>query len=119
MFTVEFISAFKFNSAHFIAHGDWREELHGHNYKVSLEINSFNVDESTETIIKEEELSIITTKICNSLKHKLLLGKKNDNCIFEEIGDTIKLTSKFDGKVLFFQNQMLSLLTYIKHQQSV
>jgi 6-pyruvoyl-tetrahydropterin synthase len=97
MFTIEYLSFFKFNSAHFIAHGDWREPLHGHNYKVSLEVNSLNVDKNTEEIIKEGELSRVTTDICNSLKHRLLLGSNNDNCIFEDLGENIKLTLKCDG----------------------
>ena len=99
MFTIEFLQQFKYNSAHFYAHEDWRETLHGHNYKVTLVVKSFNIDRNTQDIVNVEELKKITNDICDSLKHKLILGRQNDNCVFEDLGESIRFTLKCDGKV--------------------
>ena len=102
---------FKFNSAHFIIHDDCREALHGHNYKLSLEIYSSNLDPLTQKIINNDSFHYNATSICNDLKHKLLLASKNTNCILQEIDDEyISLSTNCDGKTFKFPKSDIKLL---------
>lgn len=67
---------FNFGSAHFLIFGDGtREELHGHNYKVEVEVEG-------ETIAGDLVLDFILFKpivrgICDSLDHRTLLPRHN------------------------------------------
>jgi 6-pyruvoyltetrahydropterin/6-carboxytetrahydropterin synthase len=67
---------FNFGSAHFLIFGDGsREELHGHNYKVEVEVEG-------ETIAGDLVLDFILFKpiikgICDSLDHRTLLPQNN------------------------------------------
>jgi 6-pyruvoyl-tetrahydropterin synthase len=69
---------FNFGSAHFLIFGDGsREELHGHNYKVEVEVEG-------ETIAGDLVLDFIQFKpiikgICDSLDHRTLLPRHNPN----------------------------------------
>lgn len=67
---------FNFGSAHFLIFGDGtREELHGHNYKVEVEVEG-------DTIAGDLVLDFILFKpivrgICDSLDHRTLLPRHN------------------------------------------
>ena len=67
---------FNFGSAHFLIFGDGtREELHGHNYKVEVEVEG-------EIIAGDLVLDFILFKpivrgICDSLDHRTLLPRHN------------------------------------------
>ena len=65
----------KFNSAHFITYGGKCERLHGHNYRVLVEIEgTLNEDKLVLdfTLIKR-----ITREICQRLNHHFLLPLHN------------------------------------------
>ena len=97
IFELELIKQFKFNSAHFISHNDGREFLHGHNYRVSLKISSYDLNDNE--ICNKENLKKILTKECKNLHGKLILGKNNPNV-------TVKIgTSKKAAKKNFMQKQ--------------
>lgn len=127
MYSIEYLLYYKFNSAHFICHEDEREELHGHNYKVSVEILAENLDSYTNQIIKKIEFHEVMNKICQKIKHRLLLGSENKNCIFEETDENFILISKCDkkkfsipkGDVLFLNIPQISaeyLAKYINNE---
>lgn len=102
---------FKFNSAHFIIHESCREELHGHNYKLTIEIHSTNIDHQTQKIINNDSFHYYATSICNDLKHKLLIAYNNTNSIIKEIDDEyISLSTNCDGKVFNLPKSDIKLL---------
>ena len=82
-FLVEMEKSFKFNSAHFVVYGGFREPLHGHNYKVSIKICSKSLNSCNYVvdfgIIKES-----AEEICKNLKHCLLLPKFNNFIVIKE-----------------------------------
>lgn len=127
MYSIEYLLYYKFNSAHFICHEDEREELHGHNYKVSVEIFAENLDSNSNQIINQIEFHQVMNNICQGIKHRLLLGSENKNCIFEETDENIILLSKCDqkffsipkGDVLFLKIPQISaeyLAMYINNE---
>lgn len=75
---------FKFNSSHFIVHDTLRELLHGHNYKISIKINSYNLTDNKE-IVDNEVLMKEAKSICSKLHGKLMLSYDNPNCITKYI----------------------------------
>ena len=106
---------FKFNSAHFITFDDFREKLHGHNYKVSLIASSKNIN-----FIKDKnKLVFELEKICKSIHGKLILPLNNTsltintnnvlncyevNCVY----DNSKFSIPIDDCVLVDINQVSS-----------
>lgn len=78
-YSLELSEYFKFNSSHFVLYKGFREPLHGHNYKVSLKMSSFKLNEDG-SIFNTDKLIEIMNNICKNLKHKLLLPARN-NCL--------------------------------------
>jgi len=73
----------KFNAAHFIAYKGFREALHGHNYRVSVDVegalgpDGYVLDFG---IVKE-----VARRVCKRLDEKVLLPARSD-CL--QIGET-------------------------------
>lgn len=81
---IEMEKYFKFNSSHFIVYKNFRENLHGHNYKVSISIKAEKLQDSFY-VIDFGEVKNILAKICDNLKHVLLLPLLNEYIKIEEI----------------------------------
>lgn len=81
---------FHFCSAHFVIFdAKKREELHGHNYYVSLDLEG---DELVDgKLVDISELKIIIRKICDALDHKLLLPESNPHLSIKKTADMIEL----------------------------
>lgn len=67
---------FKFNSSHFVVCDEYREPLHGHNYKVSVSLDTKKLN-SSHFVIDFDDLKPIMTQIVKSIHQKLLLPKAN------------------------------------------
>jgi len=99
---------FNFGSAHFLIFGDGsREELHGHNYKVEVEVEG-------ETIAGDLVLDFIVFKpivkgICDRLDHRMLLPLKNPNLEVTVLEDRVEARYK-DGSFFCFPRKDVHLL---------
>jgi 6-pyruvoyltetrahydropterin/6-carboxytetrahydropterin synthase len=91
---------FNFGSAHFLIFGDGsREELHGHNYKVEVEVEG-------ETIAGDLVLDFILFKpiiksICDSLDHRTLLPLRNPH-LEVTVAETYVEARHRDGSIFRF-----------------
>ncbi|GIW39912.1 MAG: 6-pyruvoyl tetrahydrobiopterin synthase [Candidatus Binatia bacterium] len=82
----------KFSAAHFIAYPGFREPLHGHNYRVSVEVagelgpQGYVVDFG---IVKK-----LARAVCAELDEKVLVPARSDCLAVREEGDCISLRSE-------------------------
>jgi 6-pyruvoyltetrahydropterin/6-carboxytetrahydropterin synthase len=97
---VEMEKYFKFNSSHFVAYDGYREPLHGHNYKVSIKVMTNDLN-SSSMVIDFDDIKPLMTKICNSLKHCLLLPKNNPYLTIIEEDNKIKVTCQDNSEFVF------------------
>lgn len=99
---------FNFGSAHFLIFGDGsREELHGHNYKVEVDVEG-------ETIAGDLVLDFILFKpiiksICDALDHRTLLPRSNPNLEVVEHPDRIEARHR-DGSFFCFPHRDVLIL---------
>lgn len=99
---------FNFGSAHFLIFGDGsREELHGHNYKVEVEVEG-------ETIAGDLVLDFIQFKpiirgICDSLDHRTLLPRHNPNLEVVVLEDRVEARHR-DGSYFCFPRRDVLVL---------
>lgn len=63
---------FKFNAAHFVVHATGRERLHGHNYKVSLMIDSHEALGGDGFLVDFSHLKRIMRTLCKGLDERFL-----------------------------------------------
>ena len=108
---------FNFGSAHFLifAKGD-REELHGHNYRATLEIDG-DLDHG-HVVADFIEVKPLFKACCDELDHRTLLPAHNVHLKIEERDDGIHafyrddhyLIPKRDVKILDFANTSSELL---------
>ncbi len=99
---------FNFGSAHFLIFGDGsREELHGHNYKVEVDVEG-------DTIAGDLVLDFILFKpivkaICDSLDHRTLLPRFNARLEVTELPDRVE--ARFaDGSFFCFPRRDVLVL---------
>ncbi len=79
---------FNFCSAHFLLFADGtREELHGHNYRVWVDIDGPIAE--GDVVIDFLHLKPIVKELCDSLDHRTLLPKNNPHLRVEEKDDLI------------------------------
>jgi 6-pyruvoyl-tetrahydropterin synthase len=76
IFGVELEKYFDLHSSHFVAYDNFREPVHGHNYKVSLKIKSKNLSPCC-LVVDFGDLKKILVKICDELNNCVLLPKFN------------------------------------------
>eukprot|EP00949_MAST-11_sp_MAST-11-sp1_P004417 g4417.t1 len=67
-------SDFKFNAAHFCAHGSSKEKLHGHNYRVGIVLKAERMGEDGY-VMDFREVKAGVRKICKALDERCLLPK--------------------------------------------
>lgn len=86
---------FNFGSAHFLIFGDGsREELHGHNYKVEVELEGETI--AGDLVIDFIQFKPIIKQICDSLDHRTLFPRFNANLQVQEFEDRVEVRHK-DG----------------------
>ncbi|MBI3782049.1 MAG: 6-carboxytetrahydropterin synthase [Deltaproteobacteria bacterium] len=84
----------KFNAAHFIAYRGFREALHGHNYRVSVEVEGelgaqgYVLDFG---IVKD-----VAKRVCNRLNEKTLIPMRSDCLTIREEGSQVVLNYEQD-----------------------
>jgi len=99
---------FNFGSAHFLIFGDGsREELHGHNYKVEVEVKG-------ETIAGDLVLDFIQFKpiikgVCDSLDHRTLLPLRNPHLEVSVSEDRVEARHR-DGSWFSFPRRDVKVL---------
>ena len=90
-FGIELQKYFKFNSSHFVIYKNFQEPLHGHNYKVSLELKSKKLD-IEYLIVDFDKLKPIASEVVGNLHHALLIPKFNKDIKIEEENNNINIT---------------------------
>ena len=85
-FGIQMNKLFKFNSSHFVAYEGFREPLHGHNYKVSIKIKAKQLNTSFY-VIDFDIVKLLMNRICEGLKHCLLVPKFNKFLKVEVLDD--------------------------------
>lgn len=96
----------KFNAAHFIAYPGFREALHGHNYRVSVEISGelgrqgYVLDFG---IVKE-----VARRVCKRLDEKTLLPAQSDCLTIQPRGNQVWVQFEAD-EFLFPAHDVLLL----------
>jgi len=99
--------AFNFCSAHFLIFADGsREELHGHNYRVSVEVDGPITD--GDIVIDFVVLKPLVKAVCDSLDHKTLLPSQNQYIRVEEKDDMVWAHCD-DGRFAFPARDVLIL----------
>ena len=73
-----------FSSAHFLIYdGNTRENIHGHNFKVTVQVSSYELENSM--VIDFLILEKIVINVINELKDKLIIAQNNENFKIEKI----------------------------------
>ena len=81
----------KFNAAHFIAYKGFREALHGHNYRVSVDIEAAALSPEGYVldfgIVKD-----IAKRVCKRLDEKTVIPANSDCLQIREAGEQVIVT---------------------------
>jgi len=86
---------FNFCAAHFLLFGDGtREELHGHNYRVSVEVDGPINEE--DVVIDFMILKPMVKKLCDELDHRMLIPGNSAFLKIEEKDNAIWVTHDED-----------------------
>jgi len=99
---------FNFGSAHFLIFGDGtREELHGHNYKVEVEVEGETI--AGDLVLDFIQFKPIVREICDSLDHRMLLPLQNPNLEVKTLADRVEARYR-DGSFFCFPRKDVHLL---------
>jgi 6-pyruvoyltetrahydropterin/6-carboxytetrahydropterin synthase len=83
----------KFSAAHFIAYPGFRERLHGHNYRVSVEIEGALGEQGY--VVDFGVVKQIARRVCSSLDERVLIPADSDCLRIREDGAQV---------VVFYEN---------------
>src|SRR5437899_2314354 len=82
----------KFSAAHFIAYKGFREALHGHNYRVSVEVEgTLGAD---GYVVDFGVVKRIAREVCGHLDEKVLVPAASDCLTIKEDGDEVVLLAE-------------------------
>lgn len=70
------LEGFSFDSAHYTLSSEGNQQLHGHTYKVSVEVEGL-VDDKSGFVIDFEILKKIISEVIKEWDHKLILPKED------------------------------------------
>jgi 6-pyruvoyltetrahydropterin/6-carboxytetrahydropterin synthase len=99
---------FNFGSAHFLIFGDGsREELHGHNYKVEVEVEGETI--AGDLVLDFIQFKPIVKAICDHLDHRTLLPRGNEHLQVTELEDRVEARHA-DGSFFCFPRRDVLLL---------
>ncbi len=99
--------AFRFCSAHFLVFADGsREELHGHNYRVSVEADG--PLGPGDMVVDFSTIKPIVRALCDELDHCTLLPGRNPHIRIERLDDAVQVTTR-SGVFVFPARDVLVL----------
>ncbi len=116
---------FKFSATHFTVFSEDRaENLHGHNYQVTLNIDFEDINRDTGLAVEFSKLKILLKNLCDTLDEKVLLSTGSP---FMDIGESqgnieVRFKDRFysfpkeDCKLLDIVNTSSECLTHWLHK---
>ena len=85
----------KFNAAHFIAYKGFREALHGHNYRVSVDIEADSL--SPEGYVLDfGVVKDVAKRVCKRLDEKTVIPANSDCLLIREAGGQVIVVYESD-----------------------
>jgi len=75
------IEGFSFDSAHYTLSSDGNQQLHGHTYKLSVEVAG-DIDETTGFVIDFEKIKKIIAEVVKEWDHKLIIPLEDYSQIY-------------------------------------
>lgn len=97
---------FKFHAAHFVAFQDYREKLHGHNYKVGVRVYGSRKISSDGYVVDFGNIKKVTRNVCKELNEHFLCPMLSDviDIQVSEEEQTVSLCCQDGSKFLFPKN---------------
>jgi 6-pyruvoyltetrahydropterin/6-carboxytetrahydropterin synthase len=95
-----------FSSSHFVVEGDMCESLHGHNYRVSVELEG-SID-IVGYVMDFTKLKYMVREIISPLDHKILIASQNTSLRMTSTGEGMEITIK-EKKYLFPRRECVIL----------
>ncbi len=92
---------FKFGCAHFIAYGNFREKLHGHNYAMTVKLTGTEHLNPDGYLVDFGFVKKAARDLCRSLNESFLCPMKSDSLIITEEGSQLCLQCA-DGSTFSF-----------------
>jgi 6-pyruvoyltetrahydropterin/6-carboxytetrahydropterin synthase len=77
---------FKFGCAHFIAHGSYREKLHGHNYRMTVKLTGTDCINNDGYLVDFGDVKRAARDLCKSINETFLCPMKSDCLTITEEG---------------------------------
>ncbi len=99
----------KFSAAHFIAYQGFRETLHGHNYRVSVDVEGELGPEGY--VLDFGTVKQITRRVCNRLDEKVLIPSRSDCLQIEE--DAAQVWVRYEGDEFRFPAKDVALVPIV------
>src|SRR5215470_1570015 len=84
----------KFNAAHFIAYKGFREALHGHNYRVSVEVEGALGVQGY--VLDFGVVKDVAKRVCSRLNEKTLIPARSDCLSIREAGAQLVVVYETD-----------------------
>ena len=97
----------KFSASHFLKEPSQCSRLHGHNYYVSVEVKS-SLDDNY-FVVDFFELKKSIESVVESLDHCFLLPSKSNELVYEEIDDSVEITTSNNKKYVFPKSDVVFL----------
>lgn len=79
-----------FSAAHFLMRHPKCERVHGHNYRVTIEIESDKLN-SQQMIVDFLDVRDIVREICQKMDHHILIPTKAEDIEIKEMGDEMEV----------------------------
>ena len=104
---------FKFNAAHFVAFENYRERLHGHNYKVGVRLIGERQIGADGYLIDFGNVKAVTKRICKRLNEHFLCPM-HSNVLDISVDETrVRIVCQVDGSAFEFPVQDCVLLPIV------
>jgi len=84
----------KFSAAHFIAYPGFREALHGHNYRVSIEVEGALGDQGY--VVDFGVVKKIARRLCGRLDEKVIIPAQSDCLTIRQAANAVTLRYEQD-----------------------
>lgn len=100
---------FKFNAAHFVAYNNFRERLHGHNYKLSIRLLGSRKIGQDGYVLDFGDLKAVTKKVCKKMNEYFICPMHSDVITITEEGENLKLSCQDGAEFSFPKSDCLML----------
>jgi 6-pyruvoyltetrahydropterin/6-carboxytetrahydropterin synthase len=104
---------FKFNAAHFVAFENYRERLHGHNYRVSLRLVGSGVVGRDGYVVDFGLIKDVCKAVCKRLNEHFLCPLYSDVLDVAVDETTVRIKCHVDGSVFVFPRNDVFLLPIV------